>query len=188
MPSSDLIMIPKVLEVIARIMPQTILDVGIGNGRYGFLFRECFDWNHGRLGKDNWEVTIDGVEIDRAYISPVQRYCYNDIVIADWMDYTPLRAYDVIFMGDVLEHWIEDEWQKALSKARKYSNFTIVVSPNWEGSIAQGAWYGHEQETHRVVLNPAKVGGRCLFASSKMFMCAFDNEDSGLLDGRKVCL
>ena len=169
-------------------MPKTILDVGIGNGRYGFLFRECFDWNYGRLNKTEWQITINGVEIDETYITPVHRYCYDEIIISDWLDYTPRFRHDVIFLGDVLEHWQEGDWQQALNKAKNYSKFTIVVSPNWQGSLAQGVWHGHEYESHRVVLSPEKVGGRCLFANSKMFMCGFDNCDSGLLEDRKICL
>ena len=73
-------------------------------------------------------------------------------------------------------------------KAKQGSKFTVVVSPNWNGSIAQGAWGGNEFERHRVELSPAMVGGKCLFANSKMFICVFDNNGAGTLDRRDILL
>ena len=188
MPSSDINMVPKVVSLVTSIFPKSVLDVGVGNGRYGFLFRECLDMNYGRMLKDSWEFVIDGVEAEESYITEVHRYCYNDIIISDWLKYIPERKYDLIFMGDVLEHWQDGEWQNALNKARAKSALTIVVSPNWKGSIAQGAWEGNERERHRVVLSPELVGGRCLYANSKMFMCGFDNFGLGVFDSKDICL
>jgi hypothetical protein len=186
-------MIPKVLSVVMRLNPYSILDVGAGTGKYGLLFREYLDWNYGRLNRDEWQYTIDAVEIDESYITPVHSYVYNKITIANWLspvvDCRDYQPYDLIFMGDVLEHWPDGEWQKALMKAKKYSRFTLVVCPNWQGSIAQKSFYGHDQEEHKVVLSPQIVGGRCLFASSKMFMCGFNNMGvMTKLEDRDICL
>ena len=188
MPSSDITMIPKVISIVKTIGPKSILDIGMGNGRYGFLFRECLDWNYGRLDKRDQIIRIDGLDITDDYITDVHRTVYNNIIISGWLNHEPNIPYGLIFMGDVLEHWPEGEWQKALMKAKRFSKYTIVVSPNWEGSIAQGEWFGHGYESHEVVLSPQLVGGRCLFASSKMFICAFDNNGSGSLEGRDICL
>ena len=187
MPSSDPITIPKVLSVVMGLQPRSILDVGAGTGKYGLLFREYLDLNHGRLDRNDWQIKIDAVEIDESYLTEVHGFVYNDVIISDWLDYTP-TFYDVIFMGDVLEHWPDSKWQKALMKAKQYSKITIIVAPNWRGSIEKGSWFGHDQEAHRVALTPQMVGGRCLFANSKAFMCIFDNTNRGLLEGKNVCL
>ena len=186
MPSSDPATIPAVLSLVSRLSPHSILDVGAGNGRYGFLFREILDLNYGRLAKGAWKTVIDGVEADYQYVTDVHRYAYTDIYISDWLKYEPNKEYDIVFMGDVLEHFKEGDWQIALEKAKGISKITLVVSPNWEGSIAQQDWHGHEYERHNVALSPLKVGGRCLFANSKIFMCAFDK--TGLLEDRDVLL
>jgi len=189
MPSSDPQTIPKVLQIVRMINPESILDVGCGNGRYGFLFRESLDWDYGRLKHDSWEHFILGIEAEEDYLTPIHEYCYDSVISVDWMNYeTLVDSVDLIFMGDVLEHFAEGEWQKALKKAWLMSRFTIVVAPNWRGSIAQGAWEGYEHEAHRVALTPQKVGGRCLFANSKTFICIFDNESTGLFEGKDVCL
>ena len=185
MPSSDYNMISKVLDVVCALKPASILDVGCGNGRYGFLFRECLDWNQGRFNRDEWLHQIEAVEIDESYITPVHTEVYNDVFIKGWLEWIVPRRYNLIFMGDVLEHFVD--WPKALLKAKANSSITLVVAPNWEGSIAQGAWFGHEHEKHETVLSPEKIGGKCLFANSKMFMCGFDNSGSGILRGRTHC-
>lgn len=181
MPSSDPITIPKVLQLVTALNPTSILDIGAGNGRYGLLFREVLDLNYGRFS--GWRTRIDALEVEGAYINPVHHYVYDNVFIEDWADFEPSILYDLIFMGDVLEHFLE--WGNALRKARFYSKSAIVVAPNWEGSISQGAWHGNEYERHRVELSPELVGGRCLFANSKTFICAFGG---GILNANDILL
>ena len=175
MPSSDPITIPKVLQLVSRLSPSSILDIGTGNGRYGFLFREILDFNYGRFS--NWDVRIDGVEVETDYISPIHKYVYDNVYIGDWLEVDIPFVYDLVFLGDVLEHF--DDWRQALLKARRRGKTTVIVCPNWKGSIGQGEWEGYEHEAHRVELSPGMVGGKCLFANSKTFISAF-----GDLDGR----
>ncbi len=188
MPSSDPITIPKVLKLVELLNPRSILDVGVGNGRYGFLFREILDWNYGRFLLPTWETIIDGVEVEPIYVTNVHNNIYNIVYTQEWMKFKPNKSYDLIFMGDVLEHFADGEWQKALEKAKVNSAITIVVCPNWTGSISQGAWGGNEYEKHRVELSPSIVGGRCVFANSKAFICVFDNEMTGTFDDKEILL
>jgi len=188
MPSSDPMTIPKVLSAVKSISPNSILDVGVGNGRYGFLFRECLDWNYGRINKRYWNTVIEGVEVEKNYLTDIHKYCYDNVIIGDWLEVSIDNLYDLVFMGDVLEHWPDGEWQLALNKAIGISKATIVVCPNCKESMSQEAWYGYERERHRVVLSPKLVGGQCLFANSKVFMCAFDNHDLGFFDSKDICL
>jgi SAM-dependent methyltransferase len=187
MPSSDPQTIPKILSLIRTINPRSILDVGCGNGRYGFLFRESLDWDWGRLLPLDWEARIDAVEIDTSYLTPIHEYVYDNVIRGDWLG-VDVRQYDVIFMGDVIEHFREGKWQEALKKANETGEFTIVVAPNWCGSLAQDEWCGHPHEKHWVALSPERVKGRCLFANSKTFISVFDNCGSGLLEAKDVCL
>jgi SAM-dependent methyltransferase len=188
MPSSDYNSIPKVLKIVEHLHPRSILDVGVGNGRYGFLFREILDWNYARFAKESWQIEIDGVEIDPEYLKNYHRSIYNEILLGDFLSANLNQGYDLIFLGDVLEHWKDGEWQKALKKARLHSMFTLVVAPNHNGSLLQGAWRGHEYEKHHVSLSPEIVGGRCLYANSKLFISGFDNDNTGILDSCDICL
>ena len=118
MPASDHMTIPKVLSLVSALKPLSILDVGAGNGKYGFLFRESLDWNWGRLSPDTWQTTIDAIEIDKTYLTSIHYYIYDTVVQCDWLYYETERQYDMIFMGDVLEHWPDGLWQDALKKAK----------------------------------------------------------------------
>jgi SAM-dependent methyltransferase len=188
MPSSDPVTIPRIVSIIKTLMPRSILDVGCATGKYGLLFREYLDISYNRLNPKSWQVTIDAVEIDKSYLTPVHDYIYNNVWNTDWLYYSGTEGYDVIFMGDVLEHWPEGKWQQALSKAKRFSKYTIVTCPNWSGSITQGSFYEHDQERHRVALTPKIVGGRCLFANSKQFITVFDNYELEILEGKDVLL
>lgn len=183
MPSSDPITIPKIIKLVTALNPQSILDVGSGNGRYGFLFRETLDMNHGRL-KD-WRVQIDAVEVELDYLSPVHNFIYNNVYLGDWLDVEIPKVYDLVFLGDVLEHFAEGDWQLALLKAKKQGRHVIVVCPNWDGSIRQAEWHGYQHEAHQVELDPVKVGGKCVFANSKSFISVFGE---GVLTSRDVLL
>ena len=141
MPSSDPTSIPKVLAVVDRIKPRSILDLGVGNGRYGFLFREALDWNYGRLAKGDWWVKIEGVEIDASYLNPIHDYVYDTVMVGDFNALSLERRYTLAFFGDVLEHWPDGLWRQALEKAR------------WVCRIDDGS-----QETRHIaewVINPA---------------------------------
>ena len=98
MPSSDPTMIPKVLAVVMHIKPMSILDVGVGNGRYGFLFRECLDWNFGRIKRESWEILIDGIEVDESYVNLAGEFVYDNIILRDWMDVSLIVKYDIVFI------------------------------------------------------------------------------------------
>ena len=110
MPSSRPNTIPTVIHLVRQLNPKSILDVGVGFGKWGHLFREYTDINQaesdpGRYRRRNWRVRIDGIEGHAAYVTPMHRFLYNDIHIGDacaLMKTVP--RYDLIFMGDIIEH------------------------------------------------------------------------------------
>jgi len=108
-------------EKVARMAPMSVLDIGVGYGKWGFLLREQLDWNPaGRLKKEDWEARIVGVEVF-AYESPLH----------DWADVLEivdsLEGYDLIVMSDVIEHI---EKQQALDLLRRLlrNNRNILIS------------------------------------------------------------
>src|SRR5438445_2272431 len=88
MPSSRPNVIPTVIHLVQQLKPGSILDVGIGFGKWGHLFREYTDireaeYDPARYQKQNWQVRIDGLEGHAAYITPMHRYLYNEIHLGD---------------------------------------------------------------------------------------------------------
>lgn len=176
MPSSDAMTIYPVLKLVGGFQPKSILDIGCGNGKYGFLFREILDLNYGRMAKKQWAIKIDGIEIEKNYRNVLHDFFYNSLFWEDWLEAGIEGHYDIAFMGDVLEHFENGQWQKALDKAKQIAHIVITVCPNWDGSINQGAVFGNEAERHKIVLNPSCIGGKCVWANTKAFISVHSNK------------
>src|SRR5678815_1944899 len=110
MPSSRPNTIPTVIHLLRQLRPQSILDVGVGFGKWGHLFREYTDINEAerdpaRYQRANWQVRIDGIEGHEPYITDLHRFLYNDLHIGDARVVLPrLPVYDLVFLGDIIEH------------------------------------------------------------------------------------
>src|SRR5215510_5091009 len=110
MPSSRPNAIPTVVHLLRQLRPNSILDVGIGFGKWGHLFREYTDileaeHEPARYQREHWRVRIDGIEGYAAYLTPMHQYLYTAIHVGDARSVLPrLDPYDLIFLGDVLEH------------------------------------------------------------------------------------
>ena len=95
------------MELVVRSKPQSVLDVGVGFGKYGYLVREYLEiWGDGDQ-YDQWLRTIDGVEVFEPYIREVQRAVYNEVFIGNATEVLPTleKQYDLILLIDVLEHF-----------------------------------------------------------------------------------
>src|SRR6266851_1391535 len=88
MPSSRPNTIPTIIHLIRQLRPRSILDVGVGFGKWGHLFREYTDINEAendpsRYDRKNWKVRIDGIEGYAAYLTAMHRYLYNEVHVGD---------------------------------------------------------------------------------------------------------
>ena len=136
MPSSFYDAIPVVLPFVAALRPASVLDVGIGFGKYGLLFREYLDANARPPGgapfdpKDR-QVRIDGVEAYAPYVTELQRAIYDTIYTAEALTVLPeLDRYDLVFAADVLEHFSREGGRRflalGLGRARRG---VLIVTP-----------------------------------------------------------
>jgi len=159
MPSSRPNTIPTVVHLIRQLRPSSILDVGVGFGKWGHLFREYTDIIEseselGRYAKQNWRVRIDGIEGFPDYITDMHRFLYNNLYIGNAIELLPsLPTYDVIFMGDIIEHFEKTEGLKFLGTAlQKARRALIITTPRHE--TGQEALCGNELERHRSLWAP----------------------------------
>jgi hypothetical protein len=137
LPFSDPIGKDYALELILRLRPRRILDVGPGSGTYGRLIRE-------RLAVEQ----LDAVEIWAPYIEEYQlRDVYDNVFVCDarlWQDF----AYDLVILGDVLEHLSFDDavslWRR-ISAGAEAALLSLPVVP-----YPQDAYEGNPYETHLV--------------------------------------
>ena len=102
MPTSPYSHIIQLINYLATTRPSSILDVGLGNGKLGFIARDFLDVMIGeRYRKEDWEVKIDGIEVFADYIQGHQREIYDDIYIGNAFDIIDtLGSYDMIIGRD----------------------------------------------------------------------------------------
>jgi hypothetical protein len=151
MPSSTWHNIETFVEIIRDLRPASFLDVGVGNGKWGFLVREYTDVWDGHFLRTQWNCKIEGVEIYEPYITENshQRAIYNKIHIGDVTKIVDrLGSFDVIFAGDVLEHIEKGESVKLIQRLTTMASMALICSiplgAEWLGKRG----YGNDHEDH----------------------------------------
>jgi len=148
MPQSDHWAVPWVVELVDHLLPDSVFDFGVGNGQFGLQLRQCLDIGRGRLKREQWEVTIEGVEVFENYRNPAWEYFYNDVHVGDGVQYLThsKHQWDVILICDVIEHFERAKALELLHLLRSRANTVIVTTPN--GHFPQGCVHGNEAERH----------------------------------------
>jgi hypothetical protein len=98
MPCSGYVPISTAIEHVVRLNPSTVMDVGHGYGKWGFLIREALDFTYGRFDSASWAVRIDGIDAF-PITSPLLDWVYDSTRVANVMDDIPVD-YDLIVLGD----------------------------------------------------------------------------------------
>lgn len=119
------------IKLIRNINPQTVLDIGVGFGRWGILMREFLEiWDDSNY-KGEWKRTIDGVEIFSGYIKEYHKYFYSNIYEEDALSFIKRceNKYDLINIGDVIEHLEKKDGEEFIKLALEKSNFVLINIP-----------------------------------------------------------
>lgn len=150
MPTSDSIQISKIIGLIRKKNPSSILDIGPGFGKYGLLCREYLEiWNRKAYSKEKWKIRIDAIEVFKEYITPIHEYIYNNILIGNakkLITEINLR-YDLILLIDVLEHFNKKDGNKLIKDLRRISNSILLSIPKNIGT--QGIMFNNKFEEHK---------------------------------------
>jgi hypothetical protein len=149
MPSSTPRAIEQVLQLIIQENPTSVLDLGIGYGKYGHLCREYLEMiYHQAYRAEDWKIKLDGVEAFAPYIQTHQQAIYNRIFIRDldtpesilWLSQTNYDLYLALDIFEHLTHW------KEVFRSIPQDSAIIALSPL--GVSPQGAVFGNEYERH----------------------------------------
>jgi hypothetical protein len=132
-------------------------------GKFGFIFREACEWAHvfqdgvHRVSKENWQSRLDGIEVCSEYITPLQRYLYDEIFIGPAQEIVArLGNYDVIHLGDVIEHFEKSEGQRLLDILfEKAKVGVLIVTPI--GEYQQQGTEQNPYEEHKSVWSSADL-------------------------------
>ncbi len=149
MPSSNCMLISKVVREIEDIspVPVSILDIGTGFGKYGFLAREYTDIRWERYEKRKWTTRIDGIEIFGKYISDIQKTFYDNIYLGDCCEIiNKLGNYDLIMFFDVIEHLAYEKGIEMLNMIKQKSKYALVATP--VNVVPQESYLGNLFEQH----------------------------------------
>jgi SAM-dependent methyltransferase len=133
-------------QIVARLIelthPASVLDIGPGAGKYGKMIQALRERG----------VAIGSsaaVEIDASYI---EKYGLNDIYdvvqlgdAADLPDVGPNAEWDLVVLGDVLEHFRKSRGTDLIEYLYYRTRQIILVVPI---DYIQGAWEGHHAEAH----------------------------------------
>jgi hypothetical protein len=151
MPTSTYSQMNAVVMYLAEVRPTSVLDVGLGNGKMGYIARDFLDvMLGGRYARTDWQVRIDGIEAYEPYIQAHQRAIYDAIHIGDAFDVIDtLGTYEMIIIGDVLEHFDRERAQRFLDKAAAHASKAILLSIPLGEKWTQDAIYGNDYERHR---------------------------------------
>lgn len=119
---------------------RTFLDIGPGEATYYNAFEGIYI------------DRIDGVEVWAPYVAQYELYRkYNQVIIADisyldW-DMLPLDHYDLVLLGDVIEHMSVEQGREVVRKAADKADYVALSLPIY--GYAQNVGYeGNWFETH----------------------------------------
>lgn len=173
--------IPLILSAAMRFKPRSILDVGIGFGKFGILFREYLDCWHRpdreRYLKSHWSLKLVGVEVFEPFIQDHQRFIYDTILIGDIRELVANGrlaeegTLDLGVLSDVIEHMPKEDGLTLIEGLRKQCQHLIITTPN--GFTKQGPIMGNRAEAHHCGWTPEEfvaLGFRT--TAAKDYCCA----------------
>ncbi len=193
MPVSIHVQITSCVNKIIGVQPKSVLDVGCGYGKWGYLCREYLDAFYGRFRPEDWSVRIDGVEFFEPYIQNHQRALYSNIIIGDIRDLCEsLDEYDLIIAGDVIEHMHKDEAERVVemlhAKAKEMLIINIPLGEGWDhpeqygnpAELHRSEWYVEDFLGYASTYNEYELNGGLMYGS---FYCPKDYSPADRMTG-----
>lgn len=130
-PTSFLYQLNQIMDLIVRSNPESVLDIGVGFGKYGFLSREYLELWDGRKTYGDWKKRIDGIEVFESYLTPVHDYIYDRIYVGNALDVLPTieTKYDLVLLIDILEHFEYEEGVRILEQCMGVGRNVLIATP-----------------------------------------------------------
>jgi SAM-dependent methyltransferase len=130
-PSGDFEQIETVVRLLQAADPQSVLDIGVGFGKYGFLMREYLEVWSGAGDYGQWQRRLEGIEAFEKYVTPLHRYIYDRVHIGDALDVLPRLPgpFDLGLLIDVIEHFSREDGERLLSECDRVGRTVLIASP-----------------------------------------------------------
>ena len=147
MPSSQFGQISPLVWLIRELDPHSVLDIGPGFGKYGFLAREYLELWFRTTEYAKRTHRIDAIEIFGPYVTPLQRSIYDEIHIGDAIGILPqLAVYDLVLLIDVIEHLDKQDGIRLITASLQKGTFVAISTP--KNPAPQEAHFGNVHERH----------------------------------------
>ena len=158
MPTSDIHNIVPIMSIVENLQPRSVLDIGCGFGKYGFLMREYLDIWHGRYAPDKWQTRLIGIDAFPDYRTPVWDYVYDEVHAGEAQNVLPqLDSFDLIVIADVIEHFEHEDAVDLVRSCMERSPVTIISTPR--EFYSQDALGDNPYEIHRTFFSAKDVPG-----------------------------
>jgi hypothetical protein len=152
--------IPFVAAQLQTLNPQSILDVGVGFGKWGVVAREYLEAWQGRFRREDWQVRIEGIEIFEAYRNPIWAAAYDEVRIGDAARILQtLGHFDVGLICDVIEHIEKEAGRDLINQLLAHCHALILTTPLtfWP----QGEEHGNVSQKHLCLWRPEDFRDYC---------------------------
>lgn len=151
MPTSVYKQIPDVIDAVLAVKPASVLEIGIGCGKYGVLLREYLDvWDHYLEPWGQRHTRIDGIEIHEQYRGTAWG-AYDGILLGDARDFLKVitdNEYECVLIVDVLEHFEREDGLALLREMKRVAAKGLVIAlPSAPGATIE-VW-NNPHEIHR---------------------------------------
>jgi len=145
--------ITKTIQHIMKLKPKTVLDIGVGFGKWGFLCREYLECWQGRVYPKDWELRIDGIEAWEPFTElPWIKTVYSNLYVGDAVELiNTLPDYDLIIANDVIEHVEKVSGLKLLNAIVTKSKNAIVNVPTGKGWMNNKVVDDNPHDKHKAV-------------------------------------
>ena len=147
-----------VVEILRELQPRSVLDVGTGFGKYGFLVREYLDIYNYRIYRRDWGVRLEGIEAYQPYLLGHQQQIYDALHVGDACKVIQgLGRYDMVIAGDVVEHQQKPDALTLLEAMRVHARSWVLVSIPLGGAWPQEQYDRNPFEAHRSQWSPGEL-------------------------------
>jgi len=155
MPTSEHWQIPRVVDVLVRERPRTVLDVGAGYGKYGMLARE-----YGGAER------VDAVDAVAPRFPVYDHVWLGDLRALDTLLPAAPERWDLALFIDAIEHLEKAEAWKVLDTLTRRARRVLITTP-W--GFRPQEIPGMPFETHRSGWYPWEFGQRCHVHRTSIF-------------------
>lgn len=136
----------RIAQIVRRVQPRSVLDIGVGFGKFGVIFREYLDILPGRYDKEEWATRIDGIEVHKPYLTALHEYIYDNVYETDIWEFDWPQDYDLVFMGDVIEHFTKDD---AIDLLKMLRTKLVLISTPTGVDKKKSTYRGNTHEEHK---------------------------------------